>query len=123
MERYTRKHASGRNIVDADYIAFANDHEPDEYAYGEPLDRLASYEDTGLEPSEVAELVEDKACGRLVEVVRCRDCVKRKTPDCSMWFDCDCGAQGTWEVDDDFCSVGVTRAEAEAALRQKGANE
>lgn len=43
--------------------------------------------------------------------VRCKDCVKRKTEDCSMYYECECGEQHTWEVDDDYCSVGERRVE------------
>lgn len=43
--------------------------------------------------------------------VRCKDCVKRKTEDCSMYYECECGEQHTWEVDDDYCSVGKRRVE------------
>ena len=42
----------------------------------------------------------------LVEVVRCRDCKHRKTENCSMYVECDCGSQHTWECDNDFCSYG-----------------
>ena len=44
----------------------------------------------------------------VVEVVRCKDCIKRKTPDCSMYYEAD-GEQYSWEVDDDFCSQGERR--------------
>ena len=42
----------------------------------------------------------------VVEVVRCRDCVHRRTDDCSMYIRCDCGAQHSWETANDFCSWG-----------------
>lgn len=42
----------------------------------------------------------------VVEVVRCKECVKRNTADCSMYYECDCGQQHTWETDNDFCSYG-----------------
>lgn len=35
---------------------------------------------------------------------RCKDCEKRKPPDCTMYYECQCGAQHTWETDSDFCS-------------------
>ena len=44
----------------------------------------------------------------VVEVVRCKDCIKRKTQDCSMYYEAD-GEQYSWEVDDDFCSQGERR--------------
>lgn len=40
----------------------------------------------------------------LVEVVRCKDCKYRKTEDCAMYYECNCGAQYTWESDNDYCS-------------------
>jgi hypothetical protein len=43
----------------------------------------------------------------LVSVVRCKDCIKRNTPDCLMWYECmTCGGQWTWETDNDYCSDG-----------------
>ena len=42
----------------------------------------------------------------VVEVVRCKDCKYRKTEDCAMFYECDCGEQHTWENDNDFCSYG-----------------
>lgn len=42
----------------------------------------------------------------IVEVVRCKDCVKRGTEYCSMYYQCNCGEQHTWESDNDFCSYG-----------------
>jgi hypothetical protein len=47
----------------------------------------------------------------VVEVVRCKECVKRNTADCSMYYECDCGQQHTWETDNDFCSYGERRCE------------
>ena len=46
-----------------------------------------------------------------VEVVRCKDCKHRKTENCSMYVECDCGSQYTWECDNDFCSYGERKCE------------
>jgi len=41
------------------------------------------------------------------EIVRCRECVKRNTSECAMWYRCEvCGGQWNWETDEDFCSRG-----------------
>ena len=42
-----------------------------------------------------------------VPVVRCKDCVKRHTEECAMWYE-DIGDdyQYSWESDDDYCSWG-----------------
>lgn len=48
---------------------------------------------------------------RAEDVVRCKDCVLRKTEDCMMYYECDCGEQHTWESDNDFCSHGERREE------------
>lgn len=49
----------------------------------------------------------------VAEVVRCRDCIKRNTPDCAMYYKCSvCGGQWNWENDNGFCSFGE-RKEAE----------
>jgi hypothetical protein len=45
------------------------------------------------------------------EVVRCKDCILRKTDDCAMYYRCNCGEQHTWENDNDFCSWGIKRSE------------
>lgn len=43
----------------------------------------------------------------VAEVVRCKDCKNRNTPDCAMWYRCmDCDGQWSWETDNDFCSYG-----------------
>lgn len=47
----------------------------------------------------------------VVEVVRCKDCKYRKTAECSMYVECDCGSQHTWECDNDFCSYGERKCE------------
>lgn len=35
-----------------------------------------------------------------------KDCALRKTEDCAMYYECDCGAQCSWETDNDYCSFG-----------------
>ena len=42
----------------------------------------------------------------VAEIVRCKDCALRNTEDCAMYYECDCGAQCSWETDNDFCSFG-----------------
>lgn len=43
----------------------------------------------------------------MVEVVRCKDCIKRNTANCAMWFNCiKCGGQWSWESDNGFCNFG-----------------
>ena len=45
-----------------------------------------------------------------VEVVRCKDCVKKNTPNCAMWYDCGkCKGQWSWCNPNDFCSYGERR--------------
>ena len=47
-----------------------------------------------------------------VEVVRCKDCIKRNTPDCAMRYECSrCGGQWSWETDYSYCSYGERREE------------
>ena len=48
---------------------------------------------------------------RAEDVVRCKDCVFRHTEDCMMQYECDCGAQHTWESDNDYCSYGERKEE------------
>ena len=42
-------------------------------------------------------------------VVHCKDCRLRGREECAMFYRCDCGAQHTWETDNDFCSYGEKR--------------
>jgi len=47
---------------------------------------------------------------RVAIITRCKDCIKRNTPDCFMWFECShCGAQWTGEGPEGFCVAGVHR--------------
>lgn len=39
-------------------------------------------------------------------VVHCKDCARRGTPECGMYYECECGQQHTWETDNDYCSFG-----------------
>lgn len=42
-----------------------------------------------------------------VEVVRCKDCVKKDTSNCAMWYDCEkCKGQWSWCNPNDYCSYG-----------------
>ena len=48
----------------------------------------------------------------MVEVVRCKDCKYRNTPDCKMWYQCViCGDYHHWEKDEYYCSHGKRRLE------------
>ena len=45
-------------------------------------------------------------------VVRCKDCRKRYTEDCSMYYACSrCGRQLDWTTDDGFCDRGQRKIE------------
>ena len=50
--------------------------------------------------------IEDAPTVDAVEVVRCKDCALRGREDCAMFYRCDCGAQHTWETNNDYCSCG-----------------
>ena len=64
------------------------------------IDRLGEFEDK-------AEQTVDA-----VEVVRCRECMYRKTERCQMYWESEDGReQYNWETDDDFCSSGKRRDE------------
>ena len=45
------------------------------------------------------------------EIVRCKDCKLRKTEECAMQYECDCGEQHSWENDNDYCSWGIKAGE------------
>ena len=50
--------------------------------------------------------VVDTPAADVAEVVRCKDCRWRGREECAMFYRCECGAQNTWETDNDFCSYG-----------------
>lgn len=72
------------------------------------LNKLTAYENTGLTPEEIKELVEKKKNGELVEPpVECKDCCyswrNNGAEDASNWAPCQRG----WSPnEDDFCSYG-----------------
>ena len=45
------------------------------------------------------------------EIVHCKDCRLRKTEECAMQYECDCGEQHSWENDNDYCSWGIKAGE------------
>ena len=47
------------------------------------------------------------------EIVRCKDCKLRKTEECAMQYECDCGEQHSWENDNNYCSWGIKVGEQE----------
>ena len=59
-------------------------------------------------PSAITNL--DHHTADVVEVVRCKDCIKRNTPECAMRYECSrCGGQWSWESDYSYCSYGEKR--------------
>lgn len=45
------------------------------------------------------------------EIVHCKDCRLRKTEECAMQYECDCGEQHSWENDNDYCSWKIKAGE------------
>lgn len=56
--------------------------------------------------------VKSREAADVAPVVRCKDCARRGTPECGMYYECECGQQHTWETDNDFCSLGRKRDNA-----------
>ena len=54
----------------------------------------------------VGAFIDDTPAADVAEVVRCKDCIYRKTEHCAMYYECECGAQYSWETDNDYCSLG-----------------
>lgn len=62
----------------------------------------------------VERAIKEMPTADVVEVVRCKDCKHRNTPDCKMWYQCViCGDYHHWERDEDYCSLGERREENE----------
>ena len=57
----------------------------------------------------LGEIADEVPAADVVEVVRCTDCKFRKTEYCSMYYECECGQQSSWEYDNYFCSFGVRK--------------
>lgn len=55
---------------------------------------------------DILDLISDESTADAVPVVRCKDCARRGTPECGMYYECECGQQHTWETDNDYCSFG-----------------
>ena len=72
--------------------------------------KLRDYEFAMLCPlDEVDDVIDRCQTVDAVEVVRCRDCRRRGSEQCGMFYRCNCCEQHTWETDDDFCSYGERR--------------
>lgn len=85
------------------------------YDYSMAVRQLGKYEDIGS-PEELAELAKAKAVGRLVEVVRCKDCVNVEiSRETNRLF---CGFKRVKR--DDFCSLGKSKEEAEQGQKIGG---
>lgn len=41
------------------------------------------------------------------KIVHCCKCRKRYTPECMMNYDCECGGQWEWTVDNGYCQEGA----------------
>lgn len=54
----------------------------------------------------IADVIRSQPAADVQEVVRCRDCEYRKTEDCAMQYECECGAHYFWDSDNAFCSRG-----------------
>lgn len=114
MERLTKRGTDGRAMMDcqkceADWTG----------KHGKPMvdctalycrnrlkDRLADCECIKKRLEKAAKRVSAIPTADVVPVVRCKDCVRRGTPECGMYYECECGQQHTWETDNDFCSFG-----------------
>lgn len=69
--------------------------------------------DTGVSKGLIyaADIVNHAPTVDAVEVVRCRDCAKRGTRDCGFSFEHEFSGFEHWEMDDDYCRLGVRRAD------------
>ena len=61
--------------------------------------------------SDAKRVLADMPAADAVKVVRCKDCAKRHTAECLMEYECVCGAQYSWESDDEFCSGGARKTD------------
>lgn len=85
------------------------------------FDCLAELENAGFTPDELAELSQAKQDGRLVEIVRCRNCINAYYE----WSNsnkntetCRCSKHDKGMLQTDYCSYGQTREATEDALKE-----
>lgn len=80
-------------------------------------DLFAEYDEHyGIESGYSHETVESIIAGLpaadVAPVVRCRDCRKRYTMNCFMYYEClQCGGQWDWTTDDGYCESGERKNE------------
>ena len=59
------------------------------------------------------EVLDNMPAADVAPVVRCRECRRRYTTDCSMYYECSqCGGQWDWTTDDGFCDRGQRKEAA-----------
>ena len=64
----------------------------------------------GINPDDVDFNIDKIPAADVAPVVRCLECCKRYTADCSMYYECSqCGGQWDWTTDDGFCDRGERR--------------
>lgn len=67
---------------------------------------IRAYGLSGVISEKIKKAIKESEAADVVEVVRCKDCIKRNTEACAMYYQCDCGEQHTWEIDNDYCNWG-----------------
>lgn len=74
---------------------------------------MEKYRDKSQFPYEVNNTIDDILFNLLHnipdEVVKCKDCVKRDTDKCTMYYKCECGKEYISNSDDDFCSLAIKK--------------
>lgn len=76
----------------------------------EEINRIGGHNLCEWETIGVKALIDRQLTADVVEVVRCKDCIKKDTPKCAMWYDCEkCKGQWSWCNPNDFCSYGERR--------------
>ena len=85
-----------------------------EYDY--PLVTKHNSHGNGMFTIGIQQAIDEQPTTDVVEVVRCKDCVNRRTTHCQMyWESDDHKEQYSWENDNDFCSAGCGATEQEGA--------
>lgn len=67
---------------------------------------ILSDDTTNDRANEIIDVFDSLPAADVQEVVRCKDCEYRKTEDCAMQYECECGAHYFWDSDNAFCSRG-----------------
>lgn len=96
-------------LIDADEMAL---NESEAYMSAQSkIDNGITFAINSCVHGKIQKLIADTPTVDAVSVVRCKDCAKRGTRNCGFSFEHEFSGLEHWEMDDDYCRLGVRRAD------------